>query len=194
MSCLPSRKRDTTKFPIRRPIVGRKRTQEFTTTRRSKLNRLTADEWKGLVRMMKRWNNQRDKPITPSFLIEVMALDILKPSWGGRLPSRDAGLLRDLGRSHPRKLAGPGRLGPLPSATLWMLRQSRTHKQELRAAERQAADAIRLERDGKYGDALRAWRNLARAIIPALVVDLKACIDHRMHQPNRPEHVFSRTT
>ena len=42
-----------------------------------------SDEWKGLVRMMKKWNNQQDKPIQPSFLIEVMALDILKPNWGG---------------------------------------------------------------------------------------------------------------
>src|SRR6266566_2653701 len=41
-----------------------------------------SDEWKGLGRMMKKWNNQQDKPIQPSFLIEVMALDILKPNWG----------------------------------------------------------------------------------------------------------------
>ena len=37
---------------------------------------------------MKKWNNQQDKPIQPSFLIEVMALDILKPNWGRTIAAR----------------------------------------------------------------------------------------------------------
>jgi len=40
-------------------------------------------EWKGLVRMMKYWNNHHEKPIKPSFLIEVMALDLLHAPYGG---------------------------------------------------------------------------------------------------------------
>jgi hypothetical protein len=30
-------------------------------------------EWKGMVRMAKSWNRTKDKPVKPSFLIEVMA-------------------------------------------------------------------------------------------------------------------------
>ena len=71
----------------------------------------------------------------------------------------------------------PAGLGPPVSDTM-DAQKIQNEQQELRAAECQAADAIRLERDGKYGDALRAWRTLLRAIIPALVVDLKVCIDH----------------
>ncbi len=40
-----------------------------------------SNEWKGLVRMVKYWNNNsrhgKDKPVKPSFLIEVMALQCL---------------------------------------------------------------------------------------------------------------------
>jgi hypothetical protein len=39
-------------------------------------------------------------------------------------------------------------------------------REKLRAAERQAAEAIRLERDGKLGDALRAWRALFGPLFP----------------------------
>ena len=42
-----------------------------------------AGEWKGLVRMMKACNRQQGKPVKPSFLLEVMALDILHPPFGG---------------------------------------------------------------------------------------------------------------
>src|SRR5690606_34984947 len=39
--------------------------------------------WKGIVRMTKKWNANQGKPIKPSFLIEVMALDLLDPPFGG---------------------------------------------------------------------------------------------------------------
>ena len=29
-------------------------------------------EWKGMVRMVKAWNNEKGKPVKPSFLLEVM--------------------------------------------------------------------------------------------------------------------------
>ncbi|WP_031764276.1 CBASS oligonucleotide cyclase, partial [Pseudomonas aeruginosa] len=45
------------------------------------------NEWKGLVRMVKYWNNNPKhgdlKPVKPSFLIEVMALECLYGGWGG---------------------------------------------------------------------------------------------------------------
>ena len=46
-----------------------------------------SSEWKGLVRMIKYWNNNArhgEKPVKPSFLIEVMALECLHGGWGGR--------------------------------------------------------------------------------------------------------------
>lgn len=44
-------------------------------------------EWKGLVRMVKYWNNSAghgERPVKPPFLIEVMALECLYGGWQGR--------------------------------------------------------------------------------------------------------------
>jgi Second Messenger Oligonucleotide or Dinucleotide Synthetase domain len=57
-------------------------------------------EWKGMVRMAKSWNRTKDKIIKPSFLIEVMALQVLRPPFGGV-----HGLLRHDGRPRRRGLA-----------------------------------------------------------------------------------------
>jgi hypothetical protein len=46
-----------------------------------------SNEWKGLVRMVKYWNNNPrhgERPVKPSFLIEVMALQCLYGGWQGR--------------------------------------------------------------------------------------------------------------
>src|SRR5262249_46300739 len=43
-------------------------------------------EWKGMVRMAKRWNETKSRPVKPSFLFEVMALEILRPPFGGDYP------------------------------------------------------------------------------------------------------------
>ena len=65
-------------------------------------------EWKGMVRMAKSWNRIKDKIIKPSFLIEVMALQVLRPP-RRRLPLRVHGIFRDHGRPRRRGLAGAGR-------------------------------------------------------------------------------------
>lgn len=124
-----------------------------------------SDEWKGLVRMMKKWNNQRGKPIVPSFLIEVMALDILKPSWGGDYRREMQTFFATLADRIHETWQDPAGLGP-PVSDSMDAQKIQNARQELRAAERQAADAIRLERDGKLGDALRAWRVLFGPLFP----------------------------
>ena len=124
-----------------------------------------SDEWKGLVRMMKRWNNQRSKPIQPSFLIEVMALDILKPNWGGDYRREMQAFFATLADRINETWQDPAGLGP-PVSDSMDAQKVQHARQELRAAERQAAEAIRLERDGKLGDALRAWRSLFGPLFP----------------------------
>lgn len=42
-------------------------------------------QWKPAVKMLKKWNEHHDKPIKPSFLIEVMSLDLMT-DWGGSYP------------------------------------------------------------------------------------------------------------
>lgn len=125
-----------------------------------------SDEWKGLVRMMKKWNAQRDKPIKPSFLIEVMALEVLLPPWGGDYRREMQAFFASLADRIHETWADPAGLGPPVSDSMDAQKVQRA-RDELRTAERQAAEAIRLERDGKLGDALRIWRTLFGPLFPA---------------------------
>lgn len=46
-------------------------------------NKEFSNEWKPMVKMIKKWNDTHGKPIKPSFLIEVMALEIFHPPFTG---------------------------------------------------------------------------------------------------------------
>ena len=50
-------------------------------------------QWKPVVKMIKKWNDHHDKPIKPSFLIEVMSLELLT-DWAGSYPRGDQGMVR----------------------------------------------------------------------------------------------------
>jgi hypothetical protein len=116
-------------------------------------------KWKGLVRMMKSWNRHHDKPITPSFLIEVMALEVLNPPWGGTYSREMQGFFYTLAQRIDETWPDPAGLGPdvSDSMTPELIRAAR---EKLLDAQRQAAAAIQLERQGKIGEALQAWRTL----------------------------------
>lgn len=115
-------------------------------------------EWKGIVRMVKKWNAYHDKPIKPSFLIEVMALDLLNPPFGGDLRFEIKALFASIADRLDEEWADPAGLGPPVSDA--MNNSTRTSaKSKLQAAIDAASRAIQLERRGKNGDALRVWRN-----------------------------------
>jgi hypothetical protein len=123
------------------------------------------DEWKGLVRMMKSWNSYRDKPVSPSFLIEVMALEVLYPPFGGIYSREMQAFFASLADRIFEKWKDPAGLGPDVSDSMTK-EQCRIAKDELLKAERQAANAIQLERQGKIGEALRSWRFLLGPLFP----------------------------
>jgi predicted nucleotidyltransferase len=119
-----------------------------------------SNEWKGMVRMVKYWNqNARhgEKPIKPSFLIEVMAMECLHGGWGG---SHDREIqfffatLRD--RIH-EAWPDPAGLGSPVSDRMDAAMVQRA-QQILDTANRDIANAIHLGRIGKNGEALQAWR------------------------------------
>ncbi len=124
-----------------------------------------SDEWKGLVRMMKYWNNHNGKPIKPSFLIEVMALELLHPPYGGdRAREMQFFFAALAGRIH-EMWEDPAGLGP-PVSDAMDATSRAAAAQALRAAERAAARAIALSRQGRQGDALDAWRALFGPLFP----------------------------
>jgi hypothetical protein len=121
--------------------------------------------WKGLVRMMKSYNREQGKPIRPSFLIEVMALEILYPPWGGSYSREMQAFFHTLADRIHEDWPDPAGLGPYVSDSMDSAACDAA-RQALLAAERQAANAIRLEREGKNGEALRVWRALFGKLFP----------------------------
>lgn len=122
-----------------------------------------SNEWKGLVRMVKYWNNNprhgSDKPVKPSFLIEVMALECLYGGWQGRFDYELEGLFSTLADRIFDTWADPAGLGPPISDGMDATRKQRA-RDLLLAASRDARNAINLAKQGRNGDALKAWRDL----------------------------------
>lgn len=122
-----------------------------------------SNEWKGLVRMVKYWNNNSkhgsDKPVKPSFLIEVMALECLHGGWQGRFDYELQALFASLADRVHEAWPDPAGLGSHISDGMDESRKARA-KRLLLEASKEASAAIQLARRGQNGDALKAWRNL----------------------------------
>lgn len=121
-----------------------------------------AAEWKGLVRMVKYWNNNprhTEKPIKPSFLIEVMSLQCLHGGWGGSFAREIQALFATLADRIHDDWPDPAGLGPFVSNDMDSARKDRA-RQLLAAASREATLAIDHVRRGRNGEALKAWRQL----------------------------------
>ncbi|QKD19763.1 nucleotidyltransferase [Mesorhizobium sp. NZP2077] len=120
-------------------------------------------EWKGLVRMVKYWNNNprhgSDKPIKPSFLIEVMALECLYGGWQGQFDRELQSLFSTLADRIFDTWPDPAGLGPAISNGMDQARKRRAGDL-LMQASRDATAAINLARQGRNGEALKAWRAL----------------------------------
>lgn len=121
-----------------------------------------SNEWKGLVRMVKYWNNNArhgEKPVKPSFLIEVMALQCLYGDWQGRFDYEIQGFLSTLSDRIFDEWPDPAGLGPAISNGMDTARKQRA-RDLLSAASRDATIAIDHARHGRNGEALKAWRAL----------------------------------
>lgn len=121
-----------------------------------------SNEWKGLVRMVKYWNNNArhgEKPVKPSFLIEVMALQCLHGGWQGRFDYEIQGFFSTLADRIFDPWPDPAGLGPAISDGMDGTRKQRA-RELLMAASRDATIAIDHARRGRNGEALKAWRAL----------------------------------
>lgn len=127
-------------------------------------NKDCGGKWVPLVKMLKRWNRSADKPIAPSFLIEVMALELVDPpftTYPSEVRRFFAAALGGIMKDWP----DPAGFGPPVSDQ--MSADKRTKAAEaLRAAEVKAARAVRLEQQGKTGEALALWREIMGKYFP----------------------------
>lgn len=123
------------------------------------------DEWKGMVRMLKRWNQEKDKPIKPSFLIEVMALDLLRPPFGGNYPLEFMSFFASAAGRIDETWPDPAGLGPAVSDSMDAASQAKA-KSVLHQAHDVVRAAINLSKAEKNGEALRAYRELFGELFP----------------------------
>lgn len=121
-----------------------------------------SNEWKGLVRMVKYWNNNPrhgEKAVKPNFLVEVMALDCLYGGWQGQFDRELQGFFSTLGDRVFDEWADPAGLGP-PISNCMSRAQKQRAQLLLQQASRDAGVAINHARQGRNGEALKAWRAL----------------------------------
>jgi hypothetical protein len=116
--------------------------------------------WKALVRMIKKWNDHRDRPVKPSFLLEVMALGILNRGFGGHYSLELQTFFATAAQRIGEEWKDPAELGPPVSDRLaaepW---QRDTAANELAVAAQNVSRARRLAQQSKNGEALRVWRD-----------------------------------
>jgi len=115
--------------------------------------------------MAKKWNAHKGKPIKPSFLIEVMALELLVPPFGGNFRYELKGLFAAMADRIDDTWPEPAGLGPPVSDMMDRVARDAA-RIALRGAEAAAAAAIQLEQRGKNGEALKAWRELFGPLFP----------------------------
>lgn len=124
-------------------------------------NKAYSQKWKPLVKMIKKWNQHNDKPVDPSFLLEVMALEIIVPPAPPRL-NYQYELKTFLATATERigeEWNDPAGLGP-PVSDKMDASQIALAIQALKKAEQSVTKAILLERQGNIGEALKEWQNL----------------------------------
>lgn len=121
-------------------------------------NAVLDEKWKPLVKMAKAWNRHNGKPIKPSFLIEVMALDLVQPTFSD-YPSELRNFFAAAAEGIAQSWPDPAGLGPPVSdqMTPELIAKART---ALNEAQRKATLAFRAEQSGRQGDALALWQEI----------------------------------
>jgi hypothetical protein len=120
--------------------------------------------WVPLVKMAKGWNRANGKPIKPSFLIEVMAEELIEApfsTYPDEIRNFFAAMEANIGRTWP----DPAGLGP-PVSDQMTLELVANAKKALQEAQRQTALARRAEETGRQGEALGIWRDVLGDYFP----------------------------
>jgi predicted nucleotidyltransferase len=128
-------------------------------------NQAFSGEWKGMVRMVKAWNRAKGKPVKPSFLLEVMALDILRPPFGGDFPYEFMAFFATAADRIHEEWPEPAGLGP-PVSDAMDATARELAKRELTAAHYAIREAVELSRSGRQGEALRKYKDIFGDLFP----------------------------
>jgi bisphosphoglycerate-dependent phosphoglycerate mutase len=122
-------------------------------------HRAFSEEWKGMVRMIKAWNRHHTNPVKPSFLLEVMALQILRPPFGGDYPYEFMTFFATAADRIQEQWADPAGLGP-PVSDSMTASERQSAQQALHRGHQEIREAINLGQKGRSSDELRAYRQI----------------------------------
>lgn len=121
-------------------------------------NAACGGKWIPFVKMIKGYNREAGKPVRPSFLLEVMALDLVKEPFG-RYQDEVSWFLATAADRITDVWPDPAGLGPDVNSSM-----TTTEKQSaagsLRDAQAIAEHAVRLEDSGNDRAAVEEWRKL----------------------------------
>ncbi len=131
----------------------------------TKANKAFSGEWKPLVKMIKKWNQTAGKPVKPSFLLEVMALELFVPEFSGGYPYELKGFFATAADRIGEVWPDPAKLGPAVSDQMDQGKAS-VARGALLGAEESVTRAIHLAKNGRQGDALEEWRKLFGPLFP----------------------------
>ena len=121
-------------------------------------------KWVPLVKMAKGWNRANRKTVKPSFLIEVIAEELVEAPFSNypdEIRNFFAAMEANLEQSWP----DPAGLGPPVSDQMTPERIAEARK-ALQEAQRKATLARRAEETGRQGEALRIWREVLGDYFP----------------------------
>lgn len=127
-------------------------------------NEALGGRWVPLVKMAKGWNRANGKSIKPSFLIEVMAEDLVEApfsTYPNEVRNFFAAMEANLGRLWP----DPAGLGP-PVSDQMTPELVTAARKSLQEAQRKAALAARAEETGRQGESLEIWRDVLGDYFP----------------------------
>jgi hypothetical protein len=127
-------------------------------------NKDLGGNWVPLVKMLKGWNRAAGKPIRPSFLVEVMALELVDGPFNN-YPDEARRFFAAAASSIADDWPDPAGLGP-PVSDEMTSNLCATAGQQLKAAEALAARAFRADQQGRQGEALDLWKEIFGTYFP----------------------------
>lgn len=153
-------------FEIPDRILGKwvKTDPEVHASQATNKNKELDQNWKPLVKMLKKWNAEAGKPIKPSFLIEVMAQELIDSPFA-TYADELINFFSAAQDSISDDWADPAGLGPAVSDQM-DIQMQQAAREKLRHAERMADRAMRAEDLGNTNEALSLWREIFGPYFP----------------------------
>lgn len=127
-------------------------------------NAKCGEKYVPFVKMVKGINRELGEPVTPSFLLEVMALELVTPPFG-RYQDEIRWFLASAADQVANAWEDPAKLGPDVNSDM-SANEKRTAARALSAALAVAEEAIRLEDEGREHQAVDRWRELFGSRMP----------------------------